>query len=43
MALVTADGIAELKQLIGQEVGPTDWREVTQEAIDRFAEITGDD
>src|SRR5947209_15107770 len=43
MALVTADGIEELQALIGQEVGPTDWQEVTQEAIDRFAEITGDD
>ena len=42
MALVTADGIAELKQLIGQEVGPTDWREVTQEAINEFADVTGD-
>src|SRR5438270_4239331 len=43
MALVTADGIEELQALIGQEVGPTDWRDVTQDAIDRFAEITGDD
>jgi len=42
MALVTADGIEELQALIGQEVGPTDWRDVTQEAIDGFAEITGD-
>ena len=42
MALVTADGIEELQALIGQEVGPTDWRDVTQDAIDGFAEITGD-
>src|SRR5689334_23734023 len=43
MALVTANGIDELKGLIGQEVGPSDWREVTQELIDTFAEVSGDD
>src|SRR4051794_23904689 len=43
MALVTANGIDELKALIGQEVGPSDWREVTQELIDTFAEVSGDD
>jgi acyl dehydratase len=43
VALVTANGIDELKALIGQEVGPSDWREVTQELIDTFAEVSGDD
>lgn len=43
MALVTATGIDDLKALIGREVGPSEWREVTQEAIDRFAELSGDD
>src|SRR4051794_31436935 len=43
MAQVTANGIDELKALIGQEVGPSDWREVTQELIDTFAEVSGDD
>ena len=43
MALVTANGIEDLKSLIGQEVGPTDWREVTQEDIDTFARLSGDD
>src|SRR3954449_11769809 len=43
MAQVTANGIDELKGLIGQEVGPSDWREVTQEMIDTFAELSGDD
>jgi acyl dehydratase len=43
MAQVTANGIDELKQLIGQEVGPSGWREVTQELIDTFAEVSGDD
>jgi acyl dehydratase len=43
MALVTANGIDELKALIGQEVGPSDWRDVTQELINTFAEVSGDD
>src|SRR5436309_7857182 len=43
MAQVIANGIDELKGLIGQEVGPSDWREVTQELIDTFAEVSGDD
>src|SRR3954464_15440812 len=43
MALVTTNGIDELKSLIGQEIGPSDWRDVTQEDIDRFAELSGDD
>ena len=43
MAQVVANGIDELKGLIGQEVGPSDWREVTQELIDTFAHVSGDD
>src|SRR4051795_6563510 len=43
MALVTTNGIDELKGLMGQEVGPTEWRTVTQEDIDAFAELSGDD
>jgi acyl dehydratase len=43
MALVTTNGIEELKALIGQDVGPSEWREVTQEDINRFAELSGDD
>ena len=43
MALVTTNGIDDVKALIGQEVGPSEWREVTQEDIDRFAELSGDD
>jgi acyl dehydratase len=43
MALVTANGIEELTALIGQDVGPSEWREVTQELIDTFAEVSGDD
>jgi acyl dehydratase len=42
MALVTVDGIEEMRALVGQTVGPGDWREVTQADIDDFARITGD-
>ena len=34
--------IEELRELIGQELGPTEWVEITQEDIDRFAEVSRD-
>ena len=37
------NGVAEMKELVGQEVGVSDWVEVTQERIDQFAQATGDD
>ncbi|MEX1143066.1 MAG: MaoC family dehydratase [Thermoleophilaceae bacterium] len=43
MALKTVDGIEGLRALIGEPVGPSEWRQVTQEAIDSFAELSGDD
>ena len=43
MAKVTINGIEDLQGLVGQTVGPSEWREVTQEMIDRFAELSGDD
>ncbi|MFL5884796.1 MAG: MaoC family dehydratase [Thermoleophilaceae bacterium] len=43
MALATAEGIEGTKALIGQEIGPGDWREVTQQDIDDFARLSGDD
>ena len=42
MGTRTISGPDELKQLIGQEVGTSDWVDVTQDMIDRFADITGD-
>ena len=36
------NGIDELKGLVGQTSGPSDWREVTQGDIDKFADVTGD-
>jgi acyl dehydratase len=43
VAQVTVNGIDDLKSLMGKEVGPTDWREVTQDDIDLFARLSGDD
>jgi acyl dehydratase len=39
---ITVNGIDELKALLGQTIGPSDWREVTQADIDAFAELTRD-
>ena len=36
------DGIDELQTLTGQEIGVSDWLEVTQPMIDSFAATTGD-
>jgi acyl dehydratase len=43
MAIATADGIDGLRELQGQTVGPSEWREVTQDMINQFAELSGDD
>ncbi len=42
-ALVEVEGIEGLKGLIGEEIGPSEWRTVAQEDIDLFAELSGDD
>ncbi len=34
--------VAELKELVGQELGVSDWLEVTQERVNQFADATGD-
>jgi acyl dehydratase len=39
---ITVNGIEELKGLAGQIVGPSDWRAVTQEDVDSFAELSRD-
>ncbi|MFM8526951.1 MAG: MaoC family dehydratase [bacterium] len=43
MAGVKATGLEELKALQGQQVGPSEWRTITQEDIDEFAKLSGDD
>jgi acyl dehydratase len=43
MPLATVNGIDELRGLVGESFGPGDWREVTQELVNTFAEVSGDD
>ena len=38
----TVENIQELKQLVGQELGTSNWIEINQERIDKFADATGD-
>jgi acyl dehydratase len=40
---ITVNGIEELKALVGQTIGPSEWREVSQADIDTFAELSRDD
>jgi acyl dehydratase len=40
--MLTITGIDELKAKVGEELGVSDWHEVTQEAINAFADATGD-
>ena len=42
MPITTVNGIDELKALVGETTGPSDWREVTQADIDKFADVSGD-
>jgi 3-oxocholest-4-en-26-oate---CoA ligase len=42
VAVAEVKGIEGLKDLIGKEIGPGDWREVRQEDIDTFADLSGD-
>ena len=38
----TVTTVAELRELVGQSLGTTDWVEITQERVDQFADATGD-
>lgn len=40
--MIEVNGLEELKAAVGQ-VAVSDWHDVTQEDINRFAEVTGDD
>src|SRR4051794_41387684 len=35
-------GVQGLKELVGQQIGYSDWHEVTQEQVNLFADATGD-
>jgi acyl dehydratase len=42
MAVAEVKGVEGLEALIGKEIGPGEWREVRQEDIDTFADLSGD-
>lgn len=35
-------GLEELRSLVGQEIGKSDWHQITQDQIQAFADVTGD-
>ena len=39
---ITVNGIDELESLVGRTIGPSEWREVTQDLIDQFADVSQD-
>jgi acyl dehydratase len=41
--MLTITGLDELRAKVGEELGVSDWHDVTQDAIDTFAAVTGDD
>jgi acyl dehydratase len=43
IAKAKANGIEELKALKDQLIGPSEWRVVTQEMINQFGQLSGDD
>jgi acyl dehydratase len=42
MTPVEVQGVEGMKSLVGQEIGPSEWRIVTQEDINTFAGLSGD-
>jgi acyl dehydratase len=43
MAVAEVRGVEGLKGLVGETIGPGEWRRVSQEDIDPFARLSGDD
>ena len=41
--MLRIDGIEDLRARVGEELGTSSWHEVSQEEIDAFARVTGDD
>jgi acyl dehydratase len=42
MSTVEVQGVEGMQSLVGKEVGPSEWRTVTQADVDSFAELSGD-
>jgi acyl dehydratase len=40
---VEIEGIEGAKALVGETIGPTEWRTISQQDIDLFAKLSGDD
>jgi glycosyltransferase involved in cell wall biosynthesis len=40
MGPVQGEGIEQLRELLGRELGPNDWMEITQEDVDMFADVS---
>ena len=40
--MLTLTGMDEVKAHVGEELGVSEWHEVTQDAINKFADVTGD-
>ena len=38
----TINGLDDLRAAQGEELGPSEWHEVTQDAVNAFADVTGD-
>jgi len=41
--MITINGIEELQAKAGEDIGVSDWHDVTQDDVDEFARVTGDD
>jgi acyl dehydratase len=41
--MITISDLGELRTKIGEQLGVSEWHDVTQEAVDEFARVTGDD
>jgi acyl dehydratase len=42
MAAVEVQGVEGMQSLLGQEIGPSEWRTITLADIEAFAEVSGD-
>ncbi|MEV4703263.1 MaoC family dehydratase [Actinoplanes sp. NPDC049316] len=40
--MITVDGLPEVIALAGRDLGRSDWLEITQDRVNRFADATGD-
>ncbi|MEI6446578.1 MAG: MaoC family dehydratase [Actinomycetes bacterium] len=40
--MLVINGLDDLRARVGQELGTSDWVQITQEDVNKFAEVTGD-